>query len=118
MESELTSKIMQLIRSGLTPENACLAHGLTRKEIEALESDKDFIASVEQAEAQGQALMFQKITAEGGWVGAKWILEFKEKQRAQEQAARMALANHAGRNAIRIDTTKSVKVIEYDPDLE
>ena len=93
MESEIAAqveKIAQLIRSGLSVENACLAHGLKRKEIEALAKDEEFLEIAAQADAQGQAIMFQRIMAEGGWAGAKWILELKAKQQAQAHAERMA----------------------------
>jgi hypothetical protein len=120
MELEIVKieKIAQLIRSGLSAENACLAHGLKRKEIETLAKDEEFLEIAAQADAQGQAIMFQRIMAVGGWVGAKWILEFKAKQQAQAHAERMAQLSQ-GRSAIRINTTKSqVQTIEYDPDLE
>ena len=110
----LIGKVCNLIRIGASIHSACLATGLDNAEIEALANDDEFLQAAAQAEAQCEAILLKRIADDGGWQGARFILERKLRLAAMADGSASAAA--AAGNAKQ--PVKVRRIEYYDPDVE
>ena len=90
---ETQQKIISAIRLGMTYERAALAAGIAvstfykwKKEAEEQKwgQKKEFLDALKKAEAEGEAMLLQRIQKEaknGTWQAAAWILERRHRER-------------------------------------
>jgi len=74
---EIIAKICSMIRCGVDYDTAAVAIGSDKNDADEWKKDQAMQKAVLEATAQCEVLMLQKIVAEGGATGAKWILENK-----------------------------------------